>query len=102
LVAVKVRASKPAIEGHPHKDRNSVIGAVEIDAMVTLIKADAWFLIMAARLGRTPLLAAAESMKKRARLIKSYQQSDPVDREAFGESVGVETAWDEVLVPNLS
>jgi hypothetical protein len=62
-----------------------------IAAMVTVLSADdpdglLWDVL----LGSIPLLEAAKSVRKRAKLLQAYRASDAIDREALGEIEGVD------------
>jgi hypothetical protein len=51
--------------------------------------------------GRTPLLAAAALVKRRARLLRAYHEASSADLAALGRKAGVAEVWDRVVVPNL-
>jgi hypothetical protein len=51
--------------------------------------------------GRVPLLEAAESVRKRVRLVKAYREADRDDRKALGTVIGVDHVFDETIAPSL-
>ena len=70
--------------------------------MKTLIAADAWTIIDAVLDGRVSLLDAANSMRKRTRLIEAYREATPGDLAAFVDAVGVNRVFDEAIAPALA
>jgi hypothetical protein len=51
--------------------------------------------------GHVRLLEAAESVRKRVRLVKAYREADQNDRKALGRVVGVDNVFDELVAPLL-
>jgi hypothetical protein len=72
-----------------------------IAAATALLEAEASGLIERVLQGDIALLEAAETIRKRARLVKAYRQADKNDRKALGKVVGVDIVFDETVVPHL-
>jgi hypothetical protein len=47
------------------------------------------------------LLEAAESVRRRVRLVKAYREADRDDRKALGKMVGIDRVFDEAIAPLL-
>jgi hypothetical protein len=84
-------------------DAAAMVGSTPryVAAMLILLQADAGSLINAVLDDRVQLLAAAKSMRQRAKLIDAFDDSSAIDRKALGEIEGVDKVWDEVIVPNI-
>jgi hypothetical protein len=74
---------------------------VYVAAAATVIDAATPGLIEDVLHGRVPLLAAAESVRKRAQLLKAWREARPSDLKAFGEIVGVDRIFDDAIAPLL-
>ena len=72
-----------------------------VAAAAIVINAAAPGLIENVLCGRMPLLEAAESVRKRAQLLKAWGEACPSDLKAFGEIVGVDRIFDEAIAPLL-
>ena len=51
--------------------------------------------------GHVGLLEAAESVRRRVRLVKAYREADRDDRKALGKMVGIDRVFDEAIAPLL-
>jgi hypothetical protein len=72
-----------------------------IAAAITLLEAEAPDLIERVLRGHIPLLEAAQTVRKRVRLIKAYREADRSDRKALGNAIGVDVVFDETVGPHL-
>jgi hypothetical protein len=72
-----------------------------IVAAATVIDAESPGLIENVLRGHVGLLEAAESVRRRVRLVKAYREADPDDRKALGKMVGIDRVFDEVIAPLL-
>jgi hypothetical protein len=72
-----------------------------VRAAVAVLEAENPELIERVLRGDVGLLAAAATVRKRARLVKAYRDADRSDRKALGEVVGVANIFDEAVVPLL-
>jgi hypothetical protein len=72
-----------------------------IAAAATVLEAENPVLIDYVLRGNRGLLEAAESVRKRVRLVKAYREADRDDRKAFGKTIGVDNVFDELVAPLL-
>ena len=72
-----------------------------IAAAATVIDAKSPALIENVLRGRVGLLEAAESVRRRVRLVKAYREADRDDRKALGKMVGIDRVFDEAIAPLL-
>jgi hypothetical protein len=72
-----------------------------IAAAAALVEAEDPGLIQHVLTGRISLLEAAETVRKRVRLVKAYREADRNDRQALGKAIGVDTVFDEIVGPHL-
>lgn len=72
-----------------------------VAAAATVIESEIPGLINRVLQGQVSLLAAAASVRKRTRLMKAYRAADQDDRKALGKTIGVDTAFDEIILPSL-
>jgi hypothetical protein len=72
-----------------------------IAAAATVIDAESPALIENVLRGHVGLLEAAESVRRRVRLVKAYREADRDDRKALGKMVGIDRVFDEAIAPLL-
>jgi hypothetical protein len=72
-----------------------------VAAAATVINAAAPGLVEDVLRERISLLEAAESIRKRARLLKAWAEAHPSDLKVFGEIVGVDRIFDEAIASLL-
>ena len=72
-----------------------------IAAAATVIDAESPGLIENVLRGHVGLLEAAESVRRRVRLVKAYREADRDDRKALGKMVGIDRVFDEAIAPLL-
>jgi hypothetical protein len=72
-----------------------------IAAAVALLEGGSKDMIDRVLEGRLPLLEAGKHVRRRARLVKAWEQARPSDLKAFGAIVGVDRIFDEAIAPSL-
>jgi hypothetical protein len=72
-----------------------------IAAAATLLEAEVPNLINQVVRGHIALLEAAETVRRRVRLVKAYREADRSDRKAFGKAIGVDNVFDDAIAPLL-
>jgi hypothetical protein len=72
-----------------------------VAAAITLLEAEAPGLIESVVRGDISLLKAAETVRKRVRLVRAYREADRNDRRALGKAIGIDNVFDEIIAPSL-
>ena len=81
--------------------KHSDVPVKDIAAAATVIDAESPGLIENVLRGHVGLLEAAESVRRRVRLVKAYREADRDDRKALGKMVGIDRVFDEAIAPLL-
>src|SRR5262249_53414925 len=72
-----------------------------VAAAITIIQSENTAIQKEVFHGQLSLLAVACRLRRLARLINAYRQTEGPDRAMFGHTIGLDVLFDDAIVPNL-